>query len=340
MKKVVIWGTGGNAQEVVRLFPHDAYTLVAFVDNNPARREQPFHGRQVVAPSQLPLLDFDVLMIASCFHKEIREQAVALGVDAKISLPTNSFHFQKHAGTLDPEQTALLNAVPWWYHAFEILPGVVTPGVCAYKPRLLDFPELKDLSDRRILDIGAWDGPYTLEMTRRGAQVTAFDIQPSSNSGFDTMCRLNAIRPEHICANVYDLCPERHGVYDVVTFFGVYYHLKNPLAALANINSVLQEGGLVVIEGALLEGAHLIDSRWAGRADALAALSDIPLAYYVEHSFDGDSSNWWVPNMACLKQWITGSGFEILSFDTMLQNTRSVCLARKIGGVGEEHVVI
>lgn len=341
MKKVIIWGTGHRALEVMRDFPHESLELIGFVDSDPERQKQPFLDHPVIPPSRLPGMNFDMLMIASCYHKEILESARALGVDEdKLSLSPNYFHFLKYSDKLTPGQIETLSCVPWWYHAFEILPGVTTPGICPYKPELLDYPECQDLTGKRVLDIGAWDGPYTLEMTRRGANVTGFDLQPPMNSGFNTTCQVNAISNGHICANVYDLCSERHGSYDMVTFFGVYYHLKNPLAAFANINRVLPKGGLMAVEGALLEGAPVVDSYWKEKAQTLASIKDIPLAYYVENTFEGEWSNWWVPNIPCLRQWITSSGFEILHFETLGLDVRAVCLARKVRDLKDEHRVL
>ena len=106
-------------------------------------------------------------------------------------------HFLKQEGKIARKDLGALCAVPFWYHTFEILPGVVTPGICDYKPHLLDHPEILDATGRRVLDIGAWDGPYTLEMARRGGDVTAFDIQPPDRSGFDTTCKVNGIAARH-----------------------------------------------------------------------------------------------------------------------------------------------
>jgi tRNA (mo5U34)-methyltransferase len=212
--------------------------------------------------------------------------------------------------------------------------------VCAYKPWLLAHPLVADLSGRRALDIGAWDGPYTLEMTRRGAEVTGFDIQPSAHSGFDAMRCVNSLCARHICANVYALNPEQHGTFDLVTFFGVYYHLKDPLLALSNINAVLNLGGLLLVEGAILEGAPQVDEHWAGREDLIESLRDIPLGYYVKGEYEGEWSNWWVPNLACLRHWVESSGFEVLEASLVEGGVRGFCVARKVSEIAQEHMVL
>lgn len=343
MKRLLIWGTGGQAEKFMQQLPADAGEIVAFVDSNPARHGV-FHSKPVIGPEEAsrlaPASDYDRIVVASVFHAEITQQAVALGMPQERIAPATSLWFLRYGHLLTEEQLTALGSVPWWYHVYEILPGVTTPGVCPFKPWLLEHPLLADLSGQRALDIGAWDGPYTLEMTRRGAEVTAFDIQPPTHSGFDVMRRVNGLSVKHICANVYGLNPADHGTFDLVTFFGVYYHLKNPVAALSNINSVLKMGGLVLVEGAILEGAPLVDSYWAERADLIEKLRDIPMGYYVKDEYEGEWSNWWVPNLACLRHWLESSGFEVLQSAIVESGARGYCVARKVADIPVEHAVL
>ncbi len=344
MTRLLIWGTGGQAEMILAQFPHATHEIVAFVDSNPARQGSQFHGRPVLGPEAAAKLapdqHYDQLAIASVFFAEIRQQAVLLGFPAERTVSAPSLCFACSAHLLTDGQFADLSSVPWWHHRFEILPGVETPGVCGYKPWLLDSPLVADLTGKRALDIGAWDGPYTLEMARRGAEVTGFDIQPSAHSGFDAMRRVNKLDVGHICANVYDLNPVQHGTFDLVTFFGVYYHLKDPLLALSNINSVLNVGGLVLVEGAILEGAPKVDAYWAGREDMIERLRDVPMGYFVRGEYEREWSNWWVPNLACLRHWLESSGFEVLEARLVEEGKRGYLAARKISEIPQEHVVL
>lgn len=341
--RLLLWGTGSNAQELLGEILAAGHEIVAFVDSNPARQGV-FQGRPCLSPeaaaAMTPGADYDLLAIASTFHAEIRAQALALGFAEERVRPACALHFQRYAGQLDQERMAILCSVPWWYHGFEILPGVTTPGRCSCKSWLLAHPLVADLTGKSALDIGAWDGPYTLELARRGAAVTSFDIQPPTHSGYDAMRRVNNLDCRHICANVYGLNPEEHGSYDVVTFFGVYYHLKNPLAALANINAVLKDGGVLLVEGAILEGAPQVDAYWAERAHVVEAVRDVPMGYYVKGDFEGTWSNWWVPNLACLRHWVESSGFEVLECSLVEEGRRALCVARKTSGLPQEHCVL
>jgi tRNA (mo5U34)-methyltransferase len=344
MQRLMIWGTGGQAEKILGHFPHDTHEIIAFVDNDPARQGSQFHGKPVISPEAMaafsPGADYDQVAIASAFFAEIRQQALGLGIPAERVATASYLHFLRSCHLLTDGQLAELSCVPWWHHRFEILPGVETPGVVGFKPWLLGHPLVADLTGKRALDIGAWDGPYTLEMARRGASVTGFDIQPPTHSGFDTMRRVNNLDAGHICANVYDLNVEEHGTFDLVTFFGVYYHLKDPLLALSNINRVLKPGGLVLVEGAVLEGAPKVDAFWRGREDVIERMRDLPMGYYVKGEYEGEWSNWWVPNLTCLRQWIETSGFEVLEASVVEEGRRGYCVARKVAEIPLEHIVL
>ena len=90
--------------------------------------------------------------------------------------------------TLDEART-LVASVPHWHHRFEILPGVVTPGI--YDPSfLLEKMALPaNLSGRSVLDIGPSDGYFCLNFRRRGARVVAVDYRPKHLHGFAVMER-------------------------------------------------------------------------------------------------------------------------------------------------------
>src|SRR5687767_7041136 len=58
----------------------------------------------------------------------------------------------------------------WWYHNIDLGHGVVTPGVdnTPRKLKKLKFPE--SFKGKTVLDIGAFDGFFSFEAERRGAE--------------------------------------------------------------------------------------------------------------------------------------------------------------------------
>src|SRR5258708_28778554 len=63
-----------------------------------------------------------------------------------------------------------------WWHSFELPDGTRIDGVNSLegqRHRISQFPIPEDLRGKRVLDIGAWDGWFSFEMERRGAEVMA-----------------------------------------------------------------------------------------------------------------------------------------------------------------------
>src|SRR5262245_60905486 len=81
------------------------------------------------------------------------------------------------------EIRARIAAIPFWYHCIEVAPGIVTPGIdrSAYNLERMQLPA--DLTGKRVLDIGAFDGFYSFECERRGAEVVAIDGNSATGFG-------------------------------------------------------------------------------------------------------------------------------------------------------------
>ncbi len=206
-----------------------------------------------------------------------------------------------------------------WYHSFEVLPGITTPGkhaVDACKAFDERYGVPADLTGLTALDIGALDGPYAFELERRGAVVTALDIQNPDHTGFNTAKRIRNSEVRYIQGDVYDLSKLLDQKFDIVTFLGVWYHLKNPIAAFDQIGGALRDSGLLLLEGECLinyaerpDNTELLDPQFI---KALAT-SSLPISLFYSGVYKVSKWNWYVPNLACVKEWLAASGFELVS---------------------------
>ena len=69
-----------------------------------------------------------------------------------------------------------VKSVPFWGHSIDLGQGITTPGRVMNNlstVKKLQLPD--DLSGKRVLDIGAWDGFYSFECEKKGAEVVAID---------------------------------------------------------------------------------------------------------------------------------------------------------------------
>ncbi|HUV39451.1 MAG TPA: class I SAM-dependent methyltransferase, partial [Planctomycetota bacterium] len=144
----------------------------------------------------------------------------------------------------------MVDGHPLWYHRIELSPGIVTPGVHLSPEVLADLDGLglpADASGLRVLDIGCRDGFFAFEMERRGAEVIGVDYAEPEITGFGVASRVLGSRVKYLVENVYNLSPEVHGVFDVVLFLDVIYHLRNPLLAMDRVRGVTRTSGQLFI---------------------------------------------------------------------------------------------
>jgi tRNA (mo5U34)-methyltransferase len=198
-----------------------------------------------------------------------------------------------------------------WYHRIELAPGLVTPGVNDSPGvlRLLNLPA--DCTGMRALDIGTFDGYFAFELERRGADVTAIDNLPPHRSGFGIVKEFLHSNVEHQVANVYDLNPEQFGQFDLILFLGVLYHLRNPMLALDRIREI--SVGRLWVESFVIDMAYPTAE---GRSEPLAEVApkltnDRLMQFYPRSELNNDFSNWWGPNLACLRAMLEACNFTV-----------------------------
>jgi tRNA (mo5U34)-methyltransferase len=219
-----------------------------------------------------------------------------------------------------PGLAARVAAHPLWYHTMELAPGVVTPGWFDLREAVERLP-WPDVTGRRCLDIGTWDGFLAFELERRGAsEVVATDIAGPADwdhlprqradavayleeaagtqgGGFAIAAEALGSTVERRVINIYDLSPERMGTFDVVVCGALMLHLRNPFEALAAVRSVCS--------GAFLSSEQ-IDPQ-------LSVLSRKRPALFV----DGDDGRWTIPNAAGHARMLEIAGFDVLQRTTL-----------------------
>jgi len=212
------------------------------------------------------------------------------------------------SGLSKEEVSKKIDKVSFWWHRIEVGYGIVTPGhqnlfVHPSGPKnYLEKIQLPDnLREKRVLDIGAWDGFFSFEAEKRGAsKVLAIDnfyrdkLENTKSQGFAVAKEILKSNVEFKKASVYDLSPEKFGMFNIVLFFGVFYHLKYPLLALEKIFSVTKE--MLIME------THY---------DPYHGNKHIPLAmFYENNEIHNDPTTWWGLNEACLLAVLRTAGFQ------------------------------
>jgi tRNA (mo5U34)-methyltransferase len=207
----------------------------------------------------------------------------------------------------------------YWYHKIK-LPGITTPGWAPIAPEMYDVPS--DLSGQRILDIGAWDGYWTFEAIKRGAEyVMAIDNFSDPGDAYNDTTPRDGWNNFDLCkqalgytdtqctrheTDLYNMTPEQNGTFDSVFCFGVLYHMRYPLLALDKIFALIKPGGTLYLETALLD--HF--SPYRGGIGKGYNEDDVVMEFYPNNEYANVTSNWWVPTSDCLGHMINAAGFR------------------------------
>jgi tRNA (mo5U34)-methyltransferase len=188
-------------------------------------------------------------------------------------------------------------AIEWW-HTIDLGRGIVTPGADPTPARLHQIHLPPSLANQTVLDVGAWDGFFSFEAERRGARrVLATDSFCwghggwGTKAGFDLARRALGSRVEDLEIDPLDLRPEKIGVFDVVLFLGVLYHMRHPLLALERVASVT--------------GRQLILQTQVD----LLAVTRPAIAFYEGNECNNDPTNWCGPNPPAVAAMLRAVGF-------------------------------
>jgi tRNA (mo5U34)-methyltransferase len=186
-----------------------------------------------------------------------------------------------------------------WWHAID-LGGVVTGGTRSpLHSRAFDEVDFKG---KKVLDVGCWDGLWSFEAEKRGARevysidyvsLRAWSEQPTYQLAHKLLGSKAKYYPN---LSVYDI--QKIGVtdFDVVIYCGVYYHLLDPLRAFGALREVMVEGGVIIAEGPVIDGT----------AQSFAK-------FYNREWLSGDPTNWFVPTIPCLREWLDCTFFDVIA---------------------------
>lgn len=207
----------------------------------------------------------------------------------------------------------------YWFQRWEIFPGIFTPGINPVADILTRFDLPRDLTGKRVLDLGAWNGCMSFECERRNAlEVVAMGPEDPDVTGFTRLQKiLKSTRTRYVRGSCYHLDPEKIGFFDIVLFCGVLYHLRYPLLAIDNIRRVATDQ--VFVETVVMdersvqyEDTEKPEGEQSSHA-FLSGLKKIPVwIFFRGKELEGDATNWFGPNETAVEQAFKSAGFDVV----------------------------
>jgi tRNA (mo5U34)-methyltransferase len=215
-----------------------------------------------------------------------------------------------------------------WYHSIDLGSGVTTRGASAQERGPEILPEV---SGRTVLDIGAWDGRFSFLAEQAGAaRVVALDhyawgvdfdargaywaeciargVLPDQSRdetefwlpelpgrrGFDFAAAMLGSKVEPVVADFQKCDLDELGLFDVVLYLGVLYHMKEPLTSLERVRAVAKEVAVIESEAVHVQGLD----------------DEALLQFYAGSSLRIDFGNWFVPTIEALHNLCRAAGFS------------------------------
>jgi tRNA (mo5U34)-methyltransferase len=190
-----------------------------------------------------------------------------------------------------------------WFHSLDLGNGLFTSGFATQESlekrlRSLQIPD--DLTGMTFLDIGSWDGYYAFEAEARGAsRVMATDFFCwvgagwGRKDGFLLAREILGSKVEDKNIEVQDISPATVGMWDIVLFSGIFYHLRDPIPAMQAAASVASK--CMIVE------THIDQDDMSQ-----------PMMRYVprDRIIGNETSNWWRPNSAMILMLLKELGFN------------------------------
>jgi tRNA (mo5U34)-methyltransferase len=195
-----------------------------------------------------------------------------------------------------------------WYHTQELAPGIVTPGMFDLRPYVHRYGIPTDLSGKRALDVGTFEGFWAFELERRGAEVVAIDVddvqaldwpprlrpaeQGRRGEGFELARTALESSVERVGLSVYEATPERlGGPFDLVFCGLVLIHLRDPMLALERMAALCRERLILAEE-------------YSRRAELL------PFLKLAEFTAESPWMTWWRPSTRTWISMVRCAGFD------------------------------
>ena len=234
-----------------------------------------------------------------------------------------------------PEVDEEIRSLGPWFHNLHMPDGRQT----APEHWLGDFPRFKweqiaphlpsDIAGWSVLDVGCNAGFYSFQLARRGARVLGIDHDPrylaqarwaACQMGLEDQVEFRRMQ-------VYDLA-RWEGSFDLVWFMGVLYHLRYPLLALDVLSGLV--GRMMVVQTFTLGGEQECDvpPDFSFEQRTCMQRPGWPKMGFIEGCMQGDPTNWWAPNDACVQAMLRSAGLE-----TYARPGHEIYFCRPAGGL-------
>ena len=189
----------------------------------------------------------------------------------------------------------LRNFMPWRKGPFSVFDIAINSEWQSQRKWNRLLPEIPDMRDKIIADIGCNNGYYMFRMSAHSPRfVLGFEPYVQhyftfsalhSFAGLDNLA-VDLLGIEHL--PLFPAC------FDIIFCLGILYHRPSPIDALRDLRNALKPGGCLLLESQAIPGEQSI-------------------ALFPEKTYAKVPGTWFVPTVTCLHNWLVRAGFNGIS---------------------------
>lgn len=240
MNRLLIFGCGKKAKEIVRYINKRKNKVFCYIDNDANKQGRGYLGKMVLAPADVRNLEYDYILVASVYWKEMRRQLLELGIESKKIkcpfAPMRMEHFRREYREIYNSYGKMKFYFDKWYLTEQFHPDFV--GVLV-NPYYFSRKMLYDCVKRyasyamgRCMDFGCGISPYKKLLAVDeyiGVEIETEDKKPGI-----------------IYYDGYKL-PFADESFDSIISSEVFEHVFNIEDIVAELNRVLKPGGMMLL---------------------------------------------------------------------------------------------
>jgi tRNA (mo5U34)-methyltransferase len=232
-----------------------------------------------------------------------------------------------------------------FFHNIDLGDGLVTLGDSVDTQIFTEPGAIPDVREKSVLDIGAWDGKFSFEAEAAGARrVVALDhyvwrLDAAARQSYYDQCAAEGRLPDaDVVDNGFlaDGTPGKQGfdlvhdyldsqveavigdfttmdlgalgTFDVVFYFGVLYHMVDPIHALKRLLTVTGELAVIETAGVRVPGysQHSL------------------VSFFAADTLNSDFGNWFAPNEVALTAMCRAAGFSRVEVVARFEHDRTL----------------
>jgi tRNA (mo5U34)-methyltransferase len=215
-----------------------------------------------------------------------------------------------------------LDSLGWWYQHFQLPSGLWTGDGSepSYSPHVRwQFLEPflpAHISGKTVLDLGGNAGYFSIQMKLRGAaRCVLVDAFQEFTRQAEFAARQFGVELEVVNQDAHIYCLKTSERFDYVLFLGVFYHLKYPGLVLDRVAEMTKERLFLAsnVIGPEIDGPPRKQDYTRYTDDDLLLDPAFPKLAFIEGTYGGDPTNWWLPNYSALPAMMRSAGLRVVS---------------------------